>query len=76
MDSRRSGNDVLDKHVKMNARLDSIMKTDLDFKLSIFAALIVLFSAMIDPRVSVVLSLIAMISFSVYKYAERKRHKR
>lgn len=76
MDNKRSGNEVLDKHVKINTRLDSIMKTDLDFKLSIFAALIVLFSAMIDPRISVVLSLIAMISFSVYKYAERKRHKR
>lgn len=65
---------AIDKHVKMNSRLNKVMRSDLDFKLSIFAALLVLFSSMFDPRVSVVISLVAMISFAFYKYIERKNH--
>ena len=41
--------------------------------ISILAALFVLFSAMLDPRVSVVLSVIFLVAFAVYKFARPAR---
>lgn len=75
-DGKKDDGKVFDKHTKLNSRIDSIMQSDVDFKMSIFAALLVLFSALIDPRISVALSLIAMISFAVYKFSERKKFRR
>jgi hypothetical protein len=41
--------------------------------ISILAALFVLFSAMLDPRVSVVLSVIFLVAFAVYKFTRPAR---
>jgi len=43
------------------------MKTKTEGILAVIAALIVLFSAMWDPRVSVAVSVVALVAFSVYK---------
>ncbi|HEX7588731.1 MAG TPA: hypothetical protein VF478_10485 [Anaerolineae bacterium] len=37
--------------------------------LSILAALLVLFSAMIDPRVSLALAVTCLLAFAIYKFA-------
>ena len=36
--------------------------------LSIIAALLVLFSAMVDPQISILLSVIAFAAFTIYKF--------
>lgn len=43
------------------------MKTKTEGILAVIAALIVLFSAIWDPRVSVAVSVVALVAFSVYK---------
>jgi hypothetical protein len=45
------------------------MNTKTEGTLAIIAALIVLFSAMWDPRVSVAVSLVALVVYGVYKFA-------
>lgn len=47
----------------MNAKTEGI--------LAVIAALIVLFSAMWDPRISVVVSIAALVIFSVYKLLKK-----
>jgi EamA domain-containing membrane protein RarD len=47
------------------------MNTKTEGTLAIIAALIVLFSAMWDPRVSVAVSLVALVAYGVYKFARR-----
>jgi hypothetical protein len=41
--------------------------------MAIAAAILVLFSAMVDPIVSVILSLSAFLGFAVYKFGQKKR---
>jgi EamA domain-containing membrane protein RarD len=47
------------------------MNTKTEGTLAIIAALIVLFSAMWDPRVSVAVSLVALVVYGVYKFARK-----
>jgi hypothetical protein len=39
--------------------------------LAIIAALIVLFSAMWDPRISVIISIVALVAFGVYRFRQK-----
>lgn len=41
--------------------------------LSILAALLVLFSAMLDPRVSIALAVVSLVALAVYKFALASR---
>ena len=40
---------------------------------TIVVVLIMLFSAMINPVISVLISLVAIIGFAIYKFAKRKK---
>ena len=46
------------------------MNTKTEGTIAIIAALIVLFSAMWDPRISVAVSIIALIVIGVYKFTQ------
>lgn len=48
------------------------MNTKTEGTFAIIAALIVLFSAMWDPRVSVVVSMIALAALAVYKFVQKE----
>jgi hypothetical protein len=48
---------------------ECIMDNKTEGTISILAALFVLFSAMLDPRVSVALAAIFLIGLAIYKYA-------
>lgn len=39
--------------------------------LSIIAALLVLFSAMLDPRISAVLAIVLLLAFALYKFTHK-----
>ena len=39
--------------------------------LSIVAAIVVLFSAMLDPQVSIVVAIAALVLFSIYKFLQK-----
>ena len=47
------------------------MNTKIEGTMAVIAALIVLFSAMWDPRVSVVVAIVALIAFAGYKFIEK-----
>jgi len=47
------------------------MNTKTEGTIAIIAALLVLFSAMWDPRVSVVVSIIALVVIGAYKLAQK-----
>jgi hypothetical protein len=47
------------------------MNTKTEGTMAIVAALIVLFSAMWDPRVSAVVSIVVLAIFSVYKFMQK-----
>lgn len=47
------------------------MNTKTEGTMAVIAALIVLFSAMWDPRVSVVVAIVALIAFAGYKFIEK-----
>jgi hypothetical protein len=49
----------------MNARTEGAI--------AIAAALLVLFSAMWDPRVSVVVSIVALVALGVYKFVQKDK---
>ncbi len=49
----------------MNERIDALF--------AVLAALLVLFSAMWDPRVSMVVALIALVSLGVYEAVRQRR---
>jgi hypothetical protein len=49
------------------------MNTRTEGTIAILAALLVLFSAMWDPRISVVVSVVALVGLGVYKIVENKR---
>jgi hypothetical protein len=48
------------------------MNTKTEGMLAIIAALIVLFSAMWDPRISVLVSILALAGFGIYKFVQKK----
>ena len=48
------------------------MNTKTEGVLAILAALLVLFSAMWDPRVSVVVSILALLGMGIYKFLQRQ----
>ena len=47
------------------------MNTKTEVTLAIVAALLVLFSAMWDPRISVVVSLLALVGIGIYKLTQK-----
>lgn len=47
------------------------MSTKMEGTLAILAALLVLFSAMLDPRVSVAISIAALLSLGIYRLVHR-----
>jgi len=49
------------------------MNTKTEGTLAIVAAFIVLFSAMWDPRISVVVSVVALAAFSVYRFTQKDK---
>jgi len=49
------------------------MNTKTEGTFAIIAALIVLFSAMWDPWVSVVISMLVLAAFGVYKFAQKEK---
>jgi len=55
---------ILKKEIEMNTKKEGT--------LAIIAALIVLFSAMWDQRVSVGISIVALVGFGIYKMIENK----
>ena len=48
------------------------MNTKTEGILAIIAALIVLFSAMWDPRISATVSIVALLAFGIYKFSQKK----
>lgn len=56
----------------MNTQKEPEMKTKTEGTLAIIAALIVLFSAMWNPLVSVGVSVVALLGFGVYKFVHRE----
>jgi hypothetical protein len=48
------------------------MNSKTEGTLAIIAALIVLFSAMWDPRISASVSIVALVAFGIYKFAQNK----
>lgn len=42
--------------------------------INILAALFVLFSAMLDPYVSIVIAVVALVSLAIYKFAKKPSH--
>jgi EamA domain-containing membrane protein RarD len=49
------------------------MNTKTEGTIAIITALIVLFSAMWDARVSVVVSIVALAAFGVYKFVQKEK---
>jgi hypothetical protein len=47
------------------------MNTKTEGTLAIITALLVLFSAMWDPRVSIVVSIVALVGFGIYKFVQK-----
>ena len=47
------------------------MNTKTEGTFAIIAALIVLFSAMLDPRVSVAVSIVALLGFGIFKVIQK-----
>jgi EamA domain-containing membrane protein RarD len=47
------------------------MNTKTEGALAIAAALIVLFSAMWDPRVAVIVSVVALVTFGIYQFVQK-----
>jgi EamA domain-containing membrane protein RarD len=48
------------------------MNTKTEGTLAVIAALLVLFSAMWDPRISVMVSILALAGFGIYKLIQKK----
>ena len=49
------------------------MNSKTEGTIAILAALLVLFSAMWDPRVSVVVSIVALAAFGIYKFVLKEK---
>jgi hypothetical protein len=56
---------IKQKEIKMNARTEGTI--------AIVAALLVLFSAMWDPRISVAISVIALATLGIYRFAQKSK---
>ena len=48
------------------------MNTKTEGTIAILAALLVLFSAMWDPRISAAVSVVALLGFGIYKFVQNK----
>jgi len=51
------------------------MNSPNDSALAVIAALLVLFTAMLDPRVSSALAVGLLIAFAIYKWIDHRAHK-
>ncbi len=49
------------------------MNTRTEGTIAIVAALLVLFSAMWDPRISVAISVVALVAFGVYRFVQKDK---
>lgn len=56
---------------KLQINKENEMNTKTEGTLAIIAALLVLFSAMWDPRVSIVVSLAALVGLGIYKLLQK-----
>ena len=52
------------------------METSRDTNLAIIAAMLVLFSTMIDPRITIALSLALLLGLLIYKLIESRREQK
>jgi hypothetical protein len=52
------------------------MNTKTEGTLAVIAALIVLFSAMWDPRISIFVSLVALLGFGIYEFMQGRHSPR
>jgi EamA domain-containing membrane protein RarD len=57
---------------KANTGKENEMNTKTEGILAIIAALIVLFSAMWDPRISATVSIVALLAFGIYKFSQKQ----
>ena len=48
------------------------MNTKTEGTIAIIAALLVLFSAMWDPRISAAVSIVTLLGFGIYKFAQKQ----
>ena len=48
------------------------MNSKTEGTIAIIAALLVLFSAMLDPRISLTISVVALAAFGIYKFLQKK----
>jgi hypothetical protein len=58
--------------LKASLEKENEMNTKTEGAIAIIAALIVLFSAMWDPRVSVGVSILALLGLGIYKFVQRQ----
>jgi hypothetical protein len=56
---------LIHKEIEMNSKTEGTI--------AILAALLVLFSAMWDPRVSVVVSIVALAALGIYKFVQKEK---
>jgi hypothetical protein len=49
------------------------MNTKTEGALAIAAAILVMFSAMVDPRISIAISIIALAAFGIYKLVPQRK---
>ena len=59
--------------VKISVREIFLMNDKQEGGLAVAAAVLLLFSAMLDPIVTVILSVVFMLAFAVYKFVPRKK---
>ena len=57
---------------KLQSGKENEMNTRIEGPLAIIAALIVLLSAMWDPRISIVVSVVALLGLGIYKFVQTK----
>ena len=56
-----------------SSQKEIVLKTRTEGTVAILAALLVLFSAMWDPRISMVVSVVALTALGVYRFAQKDR---
>jgi hypothetical protein len=61
------------QHGPFVKRKEYLMNTKTEGTLAIVAAIFVLFSAMWDARISAAISVLALVAFGIYKFAQRKK---
>ena len=56
-----------------SSQKEIVVKTRTEGTVAILAALLVLFSAMWDPRISIVVSVVALTALGVYRFVQKDR---